>query len=98
MLDLSRDINSLSNFKRKTATLIKQMKKTGRPVVLTINGKAQVVVQDAASYQKLLELVDRQETLDSIAQGLKEMKQGRGRPAEEVLERFRKKYRIPRHQ
>src|SRR5262245_29553541 len=38
MLDISRDINSLSNFKRNTAEFIRQMKQTGHPVILTVNG------------------------------------------------------------
>ena len=54
MLDLSRNIQSLSNFKRNTSNAIAQMKQTGKPIVLTVNGKAEVVVQDAKSYQQLL--------------------------------------------
>ena len=49
-MKLTRDIQSLSTFKRDTAKLVRQMKKTGQPVVLTVNGKAELVVQDAASY------------------------------------------------
>ncbi len=52
MLDLNRDINSLSNFKRNTPEFLRQLKETGHPVVLTINGKAELVVQDTTSYQK----------------------------------------------
>ena len=51
MLDIKSDINSLSNFKRKTSEFLRQLKETGHPVVLTINGKAELVVQDTASYQ-----------------------------------------------
>jgi prevent-host-death family protein len=47
---------SLSTFKRDSNKVMRQMKKTKEPVVLTVNGKAAVVVQDAESYQKLLEL------------------------------------------
>ena len=52
MLDINSDINSLSNFKRNTPEFLRQLKETGHPVVLTINGKAELVVQDTASYQK----------------------------------------------
>ena len=58
MLDLNSDINSLSNFKRNTPEFLRQLKETGHPVVLTINGKAELVVQDAASYQKLIEIAE----------------------------------------
>lgn len=62
-MDISRDIDSLSNFKRHTVQFLRQMRETGEPVVLTINGKAELVVQDARSYQKLLDLVEHLEGL-----------------------------------
>ena len=58
MLDISTDIDSLSNFKRNTPEFLRQLKATGHPVVLTINGKAELVVQDATAYQKLLQIAD----------------------------------------
>jgi len=51
-MKLSRDIQSLSVFKRDSSKFIKQMKKTGQPIVLTVNGKAAMVIQDADSFQK----------------------------------------------
>lgn len=96
MIDLTKGIDSLTNFKRNTTTFLKQLRETGQPLVLTVNGKAELVVQDAASYQNLMEMVDRLETLAGIRQGLKEMKAGKGRPAEEVFEEIRKQHRIPR--
>ncbi len=66
MLDIKSDINSLSNFKRKTSEFLRQLKETGHPVVLTINGKAELVVQDTASYQKLIELAERAERMEAL--------------------------------
>ena len=66
MLDISKDIHSLSDFKRNTTDFLEQMRGTGHPVVLTINGKAELVVQDAASYQKLLDRMDQLEALEGI--------------------------------
>lgn len=74
---------------------MQQMKETGQPIVLTVNGKAELVVQDAESYQKLLELVDRLETIAAIREGWEDMKNGRTRPAEEVFEEIRRKHGIP---
>ena len=51
MLDLASDIRSLSDFKRNTVELLDHLRKTGHPLVLTINGKAEIVVQDAAAYR-----------------------------------------------
>ena len=44
MLDLANDIRSLSDFKRNTVDLLDRIRKTGNPMVLTINGKAELVV------------------------------------------------------
>jgi len=76
MINLSRDIQSLSTFKRKTNDLISQMKETGNPVVLTVNGKAELVVQDAEAYQRLLDTVERLETIAAINAGLRDVEKG----------------------
>ncbi|WP_169979851.1 type II toxin-antitoxin system Phd/YefM family antitoxin [Tautonia rosea] len=90
MLDINRDINSLSNFKRHTPEFLRQLKETGAPVVLTVNGKAELVVQDAKSYQKLLELAEYAEEVETTRRALAEMEAGQGRPAEEMLAEMRK--------
>jgi prevent-host-death family protein len=94
-LDISRDIKSLSTFKRNTLELIRQLKETGEPIVLTVNGEAELVVQDAKSYQKLLESIDRLETIAGIRRGLEEMKAGKGRPAAEFFQEMERELDIP---
>jgi prevent-host-death family protein len=96
MLDLSTDIHSLSDFKRKTTKFVNQMKKTGHPVVLTINGKAEMVVQDAASYQRLVELAEQAEMLDFLRESREDIEAGRTRPALEALDELAKKYKLNR--
>jgi prevent-host-death family protein len=91
MVNLSEDIHPLTEFKRNTTGMVKQMKKTKRPVVLTVNGKAELVVQDANSYQKMLERLDRLEAVEAIRQGLQDVEQGRVRDARSALEGLRKK-------
>jgi prevent-host-death family protein len=95
-LDLSKDIRSLTDFKRQTTSLVKRMKKTGHPVVLTVNGKAEIVVQDAESYQKLLERIDRAEAIEGIRKGLADVQHGRTRPVRTALEDLRLKYEVHR--
>ena len=90
MLDISRDINSLSNFKRNTPEFPRQLRETGQPVVLTINGKAELIVQDAVSYQKLIELAQRAEELESLRISVEELKAGEGRPIEEMFAEMRR--------
>jgi prevent-host-death family protein len=53
MLDLANDVRSLTDFKRNTIHLLDRFRRTGHPLVLTINGKAELVVQDAEAYQAL---------------------------------------------
>ena len=89
MLDINRDIDSLSNFKRNTPEFLRQLRETGQPVVLTINGKAELVVQDPASYQRLIELAERAERLDALRASIEDMRAGRVTPAEEMLAEMR---------
>ena len=88
------DIHSLTDFQRHAKEHIERLKATGRPEVLTVNGKAEVVVQDAASYQKLLELVDRLGAIEGIQKGLDSLERGQGEPAQEVFTRLRKKHNL----
>jgi PHD/YefM family antitoxin component YafN of YafNO toxin-antitoxin module len=89
MLDIAQDIHSLSEFKRNTSEFLQQIRGSGHPLVLTINGKAELVVQDAASYQKLLDRVDELEALEGIKRGLADVEAGRVTP----LRRFEKDFR-----
>jgi prevent-host-death family protein len=85
MIRLKDGIDSLSNFKRNTSEFLQKLKKSGDPLVLTINGRAEVVVQDAASYQRLLDISERLETIDALRPAIEEMKAGKGESAESVL-------------
>ena len=89
------DICSLSEFQRNAREHIARLKETGRPAVLTVNGAAAVVVQDAQSYQRLMELVERAEAVEGIRRGLEQVRDGRTRPAAEALDAIRKKHDLP---
>ncbi|MEP7308636.1 MAG: type II toxin-antitoxin system Phd/YefM family antitoxin [Acidobacteriota bacterium] len=84
MIDL-KEIHPLTDFQRHTKAHLKRLKETGRPQVLTVNGRAEVVVQDAEAYQALLETVDRAEALEGIRRGLEDVKAGRTRPLADAL-------------
>lgn len=92
------EVHSLTEFQRNTKEHIRRIKKSRRPMVLTVNGRAEVVVQDAKSYQELLDTLDRLEAITAIKKGLEESKQGEGQgagvPAREFLETMRKKHKI----
>ena len=96
MLDLTKDIQSLTTFRRQSGDFMKQLKKTKRPVVLTVNGKAAAVVQDAEAYQRLLDIAASADEDEAIRQGLEDVKRGRTRPAREFFAEFEAKHGIRR--
>lgn len=53
------DIGSLTDFARNTKAHLKKLRRTGRPELLTVNGKAEVVVQSASAYQHLIESLEQ---------------------------------------
>jgi prevent-host-death family protein len=93
-MKLARDIMSLSTFKRDSNKVMRQMKKTKEPVVLTVNGKAAIVVQDAESYQSLLELRERTEVVETLRERLASLGRKKGRTAEEFFTEFFARNRI----
>jgi PHD/YefM family antitoxin component YafN of YafNO toxin-antitoxin module len=95
MLDLmSHETDSLTNFKRNTSVFLKEMKESGRPKVLTVNGKAELVVQDAESYQRLLELVDGAEAVAGIRRGLESFERGRGIPVKKAFRDLKRRHHV----
>jgi prevent-host-death family protein len=93
MIDITSDIQSLTTFRRASGNFMKQLKKTKRPVVLTVNGKAAAVVQDAVAYQRLLDIAARADAEEGIREGPDDVAHGRTRPAREFLDEFEAKKR-----
>ena len=96
MLDITKDIQSLTSFRRRSGDFMKQLRKSKRPVVLTVNGKAAAVVQDAAAYQRLLDIAARADVNEGIRQGVEDARKGRLRPAREFFDAFEAAHGIPR--
>lgn len=89
-MNIERDIHPLTEFKRNTSDFLAQLKATGQPVILTINGKAEIVVQDARSYQRLLDLAERLETIQIVREGIASANRGEGRPMNEAFDALEK--------
>jgi hypothetical protein len=86
------DIHPLTGFLRDHKAHLERLAATGRPEILTVNGKARVVVQDAEAYQKLLEVLDMVETEQVVIERLASLDRGEsGIPAEHVLGDMRKR-------
>ena len=96
MLDITRDIQSLTTFRRRSGDFMKQLRRNKRPVVLTVRGKAAAIVQDAEAYQRLLDIAAQADAEEGIRQGLDDVAHGRTRPAKDVFDEIRRKHDIPR--
>jgi prevent-host-death family protein len=96
MLDITKNIQSITTFRRLSGEFLKQLKKSKRPVVLTVNGKAAVVVQDAEAYQRLLDTAAGADAEEGIRQGLDDVARGRTCPGQTAFDEVRTKHRIPR--
>ena len=96
MLDITKDIQSLITFRRRSGHFMKQLKQSQRPVVLTVKGKAAAIVQDAEADQRLLDIAARADAKEGIRQGLEDAKQGRVRPAREFFKDFETRHGIHR--
>ncbi|MEA5594493.1 type II toxin-antitoxin system Phd/YefM family antitoxin [Rivularia sp. UHCC 0363] len=55
------NIHSLTDFKRNVKQFIERIKVTKSPLVLTVNGRAEVVVQDASAFQEMMDKLERTE-------------------------------------
>lgn len=88
MLDITTDIQSLTTFRRSSGDFIRHLKKSKRPMVLTVKGRAAAVVQDAEAYQRLLDIAARADASEGIRQGLEDSRRGRTRPVREFLAEF----------
>ncbi|MEM1041661.1 MAG: type II toxin-antitoxin system Phd/YefM family antitoxin [Bacteroidota bacterium] len=54
----TQDIRSLSDFRANAASLIKHVRQTRRPLVLTQHGQGTAVVLDAHEYERLIDELD----------------------------------------
>jgi PHD/YefM family antitoxin component YafN of YafNO toxin-antitoxin module len=94
-----KDIRSVTDFQRNAKVHVARLKKTKAPMVLTVNGNASVVVQDAAAYQEdmdRLAKLEEERFVAAVNEGIADMKAGRMIPLEEARARVEKKFGIRR--
>lgn len=83
MIDL-REVRSVTDFQRNTKEYIAKLKNAKSPIVLTVNGRAELVVHSAAGYQELLDRLDALELESAIEAGEADVKAGRTRPLNQL--------------
>ena len=86
------EIDSLTNFQKNAKEFVGQLEQTGQPLVLTVNGKAKLVVQSSEAYQEMLDELDRARFVEAVRLGIQEAEHGKGRPAEEVYAEMKAKH------
>lgn len=91
MIDL-REVRSVTEFQRNIKEYVERLKETKTPLVLTVNGRAELVVQDAGSYQEMLDRLERAETMAALRRGLKDAEAGRMIPLDEAVKKLRAKH------
>jgi prevent-host-death family protein len=95
-MDITKDIQSMTTFRNHSAEFLEHIRETKRPLILTVNGRAAAVLQDAESYQRLLDIAAEASAAEGIRQGLEDLAAGRARPAAEVFAEFRARHDLPR--
>lgn len=92
-ISVVNDIKSISELKKQTREVFQQLHRTGRPVIVTVNGRPDVVLLDAAVFERKLKALNLAELL---AEGEADIKAGRVRPARAFLKALKHGKKIPR--
>jgi prevent-host-death family protein len=90
-INLSEDIRSVTDLKRNTREILDQIHATKRPVVLTVNGRADSVIMDVDVYEKHLKASNLAKLL---APAEEEVSAGKTRPMREFLTKFKNARKI----
>ncbi len=90
-----QDTESLAAFQHDPAPVIDHLKRTGMPIALTIEGRSEVVLQDAKAYERFLEVVDRAEAVVAVRKGLASMERGEGIALDDAFQQIRRRHNLP---
>ena len=85
-INITEDIRSVTELKRNTREILRQIRKTRRPVVLTVKGKADAVLMDAKTYEKHLKASNLSRLLAAAEE---DVAAGRTRPMRRFLKEFK---------
>lgn len=81
------DIRSITDLKRNTREILDHIHSSGRPVVLTMNGRADSVIMDAKVWERYLQAGNMAHLL-AAPEG--EVAEGKTRSAREFFQEFRR--------
>ncbi len=90
------DVRSLADFQSDPMELLAQVQRSHKPLVLTVEDKPAIVVQDAESYRQMQDRLYELEIVQAIQVGLDDLKSGRTVPLEEFISRIENKFGLLR--
>lgn len=90
-ISITEDIKSVSEFKKNTRQIFEQIHRTGRPLIVTVNGKPDVILLDAEVFEKKLKAMNLEILLSDAEH---EVKRGFTRPARKFLREFKKNAKV----
>lgn len=90
-LSITEDIRSITDLKRNTNSILEQIHKTKRPVVLTVNGKAEAVLLSAEGYEKMANAFN---LLKLIIPAEEDISHNRYKEAESFFKEFKRDKKI----
>ena len=85
-MKLSTRIKPISYLKAHAADVVRDLAERREPLIITQNGEAKMIVQDVASYEQTQETLA---LLKILALGMRQIEEGRVRPASDVIDRLR---------
>lgn len=91
MLDIQNGIRSLTEFKQNSVEILKYIKRTHNPAILTVNGRAEVVLLDARTYQEMKNKADIIDSSRQIEAALREMENSKGIPVKKAFTKLHQK-------
>ncbi len=83
------DIHPLTDFQRNAKSHLNRVNKTGRPEVLTVNGRAEAVLVGRKAFEKMQDAMEELASIKSIQTSLDQMAAGKTISAKAVHQRLR---------
>jgi prevent-host-death family protein len=72
------DVRPLTEFQRNTKSVLRDMQRTGRASVLTVNGRRAAVVLNPQAYDRLVSLAETAVLGAELKKSLDDVRQGKG--------------------
>ncbi|MGS2722749.1 type II toxin-antitoxin system Phd/YefM family antitoxin [Porticoccus sp. GXU_MW_L64] len=88
------DIYPVSDFNRKPSEHIKRIQETKNPEVLTVNGKAALVMIDPESFDQLRQDAELSRTLEEIAAAKAQIENGQYQSLDDAFDTLKTRMRV----